>query len=69
MATDWHAYERRKAAWIAAHPRATPEEYEAAARTEFRGERSRGPSRRVAPEGEKRDPRAPALRAHFAADA
>ena len=36
MATDWHAYERRKAAWIAAHPRATPEEYEQAARREFR---------------------------------
>ena len=36
---NWHAYERRKAAWIAAHPRATPEEYEQAARGEFRAGR------------------------------
>lgn len=28
----WHEYERRKADWIARHPDATPEEYEAAIR-------------------------------------
>ncbi len=33
---NWHAYERRKAAWIAANPHATPEEYEQAARGGFR---------------------------------
>ena len=37
--TDWHAYERRKAAWVQAHPNATPDEYEQAARTEFRGDK------------------------------
>ncbi|MDA8254399.1 MAG: hypothetical protein M0Z99_01960 [Betaproteobacteria bacterium] len=36
MTNDWRAYERRKAAWIAAHPHATPEQYEQAARREFR---------------------------------
>jgi len=33
--TNWHAYERRKGAWKAAHPSATPEEYERAALSEF----------------------------------
>jgi hypothetical protein len=31
-----HAYEQRKAAWIADHPHATAHEYEQAARREFR---------------------------------
>lgn len=30
--SSWHAYEAAKAAWIAAHPNATPAEYEAAMR-------------------------------------
>lgn len=38
---NWHAYERRKAAWVGAHPRATPEEYEQAARRGFRAPRRR----------------------------
>lgn len=29
---DWREYERRKAAWIAAHPEATPRQYERAMR-------------------------------------
>jgi hypothetical protein len=32
MTSKWREYERRKAAWVAAHPCATPEEYEAAMR-------------------------------------
>jgi len=41
--TDWKAYERRKAAWKASHPSATPEEYEQAALREFCGEKSSKP--------------------------
>lgn len=60
--TNWHAYEQRKAAWTAAHPGAAPEEYEQAARREFRGDQSRKPSGGVAPQSEKRAPHAPGLR-------
>jgi hypothetical protein len=35
---QWLHYERRKAVWIAAHPAATPDEYEQAAIREFRGD-------------------------------
>ncbi len=38
---SWERYEQRKAAWVQAHPDATSEEYEAAARREFRGDKSR----------------------------
>lgn len=33
---NWERYEQRKAAWVQAHPQATSEEYEQAARREFR---------------------------------
>jgi hypothetical protein len=38
---SWERYEHLKAAWIAAHPAATPEEYEQAAIREFRGDKLR----------------------------
>ena len=44
----WPHYEQRKAAWVQTHPGATSEEYEQAARNEFRGDKSR--KARVAPE-------------------
>jgi len=44
---QWLHYERRKAVWIAAHPAATPEEYEQAAIREFRGDKSDGLDRRI----------------------
>lgn len=37
----WERYEQRKAAWIAANPGATSEQYEQAAIREFRGDQSR----------------------------
>lgn len=40
-AIAWAQYERRKAAWVQAHPMASSEEYEQAARHEFRGEQLR----------------------------
>ena len=58
----WPHYEQRKAAWVQAHPDATSEEYEQAARREFRGDKSR--KARVAPE--KRDLPAPAERSNLA---
>ena len=39
--TRWPHYEQRKAAWVQTHPGATSEEYEQAARSEFRGDKSR----------------------------
>ncbi len=59
---SWERYEQRKAAWVQAHPNATSEEYEQAARREFRGERSPGLARR----GEKRELPAPGRGEHLA---
>lgn len=47
---NWHAYEQRKRAWMAANPHATPEDYEHAAIREFLDD-----------ETEARVPPAPAL--------
>lgn len=63
---NWPAYEQRKAAWMAANPGASCEQYEQAARRDFRGDKLRKASDGVAPRNEKRVLPAPAKRSPMA---